>query len=396
MKREKEEAVRAYNKVKCYCKNVHIQRMLGKADDSLNSKSWTKTGHDIIKACKRGLSKPKKVHESAIRMKSGRLSQGPEEWLQAFEENLGRIFNAPRRVDRRMLGKLAPCCDRPSMEDIPTPRDIHIAVRRLKHSAGGIDGVQACMIKSLLRDNDLFFDYLVPMVEEFWETQRVPEGLEEEEVLCSTLFKKGDATDPGNYRSIMLIKITQKVVLTIIGVWLETMIESLDIEPQRGFRRERGCRDAIFAARLLLKKREEHQQETWAIFVGLVKAFDAVDRGFSWDVLLRFGCPESFVDRLRAIHKNVIIVMRKDGKEVRFRSEGGVRQGDILGPPLFLIFIAMACIVRALDKQTEDVSLLANSGKKIVLHGHRGLGESFSVNNSLCADDAADFATGRD
>ena len=54
MKREKEEAVRAYNKVKCYCKNVHIQRMLGKADDSLNSKSWTKTGHDIIKACKRG------------------------------------------------------------------------------------------------------------------------------------------------------------------------------------------------------------------------------------------------------------------------------------------------------------------------------------------------------
>ena len=48
-KREKEEAVRAYNKVKCYCKNVHVQRMLGQADDSLNSKSWTKTGHDIIK-----------------------------------------------------------------------------------------------------------------------------------------------------------------------------------------------------------------------------------------------------------------------------------------------------------------------------------------------------------
>ena len=72
------------------------------------------------------------------------------------------------------------------MEDIPTPRDIHIAVRRLKHSAGGIDGVQACMIKSLLRDNDLFFDYLVPMVEEFWETQRVPEGWEE--MLCSMLI----------------------------------------------------------------------------------------------------------------------------------------------------------------------------------------------------------------
>jgi hypothetical protein len=278
VQREKEDAVRAHNKIKCYCKNVHVQSMLGQADASLNSKSWTKTGHDIIKECKRGLSKPKKVHESAIRLQSGRLSQGPEEWLQAFKENLGEIFNAPRRVDRRMLGKLAPHCSRPSMEDLPTPRDIHIAVRRLKHSAGGVDGVQACMVKSLLRDNDLFYDYLVPMVEEFWETQRVPEGWEE--MLCSMLFKKGDASDPGNYRSIMLIKITQKVVLIIIGMRLETMIEDLDIESQCGFRCGRGCRDAIFAVRLLLKKRKEHQQETWAIFVDLVKAFDTVDRAF--------------------------------------------------------------------------------------------------------------------
>jgi hypothetical protein len=81
-------------------------------------------------------------------------------------------------------------------------------------------------------------------------------------------------------------------------------------------------------------------------------------------------------------------------KEVRFRSEGGVRQEGILG--LFLIFVAMVCIVRSLDKQTEDASLLTSASEKIVLHGDRGVGESFSVNNSLHADDAADFATGRD
>jgi hypothetical protein len=109
------------------------------------------------------------------------------------------------------------------------------------------------------------------MVEEFWEAQRVPERLEE--MLCSMLFKKGGASDPGNYRSIMLIKITQKVVLIIIGMRLEIMIEDLDIESQRGFWCGRGCRDAIFAVRLLLKKLKEHQQETWAMFFDLVKAF---------------------------------------------------------------------------------------------------------------------------
>ena len=124
-----------------------------------------------------------------------------------------------------------------------------------------------------------------------------------------------------------------------------------------------------------------------------------MDRDFLWDVLLRLGCPDAFVDRLRAIHKNVIIVLTKDGKEVRFRSEGGARQGDILCPPLFLIFMAMVCIVRASDKATPAVSLLTTTGEDIAPHGARGDerdGELFSIDNSLCADDAADFAIGRD
>ena len=113
------------------------------------------------------------------------------------------------------------------------------------------------------------------------------------------------------------------------------MIGSLDIESQCGFRRGRGCRDAVFAVRLLLKKRKEHQQGTWAMFVDLVKAFDTANRVFFWEVLLRFGCPDSFVDRLRVTHKNAIIVIKKDGKEDRFRSEEGVRQGEILDPSSF-------------------------------------------------------------
>jgi hypothetical protein len=202
-----------------------MQGMLGKADASLNSRSWTNTGHDIIRECKRGLSKPKKVNESATRFPGGRLSTGPEEWLQVFAENPGRIFNTKRPVDKRTLSKLPPCCARPSMDALPSPREIHVAVRRLKHSAGGIDGIQAFMAKSMLRDNDLFYDFLAPMVEEFWESHRVPAGWEE--MKCSMLFKKGDASDPGNYRSIMLIKISQKIVLIIIGSRLESLIEGL-------------------------------------------------------------------------------------------------------------------------------------------------------------------------
>ena len=71
------------------------------------------------------------------------------------------------------------------------------------------------------------------------------------------LFKKGDATKPGNYPSIMLIKVTQKLVLIIIGNRLEALVESLDVESQRGFRGGRGTRDAIFTMRLLLVYEKE-------------------------------------------------------------------------------------------------------------------------------------------
>jgi hypothetical protein len=243
------------------------------------------------------------------------------------------------------------------------------------------------MLKCLARDDQIFFDFIVEMVVGFWETQRLPAGWED--MLCTMLFKKGDATKPGNYRSIMLIKVTQKLVLIIIGNRLEALIESLDIESQCGFRGGRGTRDAIFTLRLLLRKRKEHQQESWAVFIDLVKAFDTVNRDFLWAVLLRFGCPESFVDRLRVLHKDVIVVLRKDGEEVRLRSEGGVRQGDILGPPLFLIFVAMVCMVREVEKTTPDVTLLTCPHERVILHGRKGEGEEFSVNNSYYADDAA-------
>ena len=206
-------------------------------------------------------------------------------------------------------------------------------------------------------------------------------------MLCTMLFKKGDASKPGNYRSIVLIKVTQKLILIIIGNRLGALIESLDVESQCGFRVGRGTRDAIFTVRLLLRKRKEHQQESWAVFIDLVKAFDTVNREFLWAVLLRFGCPEVFVDRLRALHK-VIVVLRKDGEEVRLRSEGGVRQGDILGPPLFLIFVAMVSVVREVEKTSPDVTMLTCPHERIILHGRRGQGEEFNVNGSYYADDA--------
>jgi len=48
---------------------------------------------------------------------------------------------------------------------------------------------------------------------------------------------------------------------------------------QTGFRPEGGAIDGLLAVMMGLKKRQEHDLETWGVYVDLVKAFGTVNRG---------------------------------------------------------------------------------------------------------------------
>ena len=83
----------------------------------------------------------------------------------------------------------------------------------------------------------------------------------------------------------MLLETAYKVLAIIIHTRLKPVVESLDHETQCGFRQGRGCMDAVFSVKMALKKRREHNLETWVLFLDLVKAFDRVPRSLLWQVL---------------------------------------------------------------------------------------------------------------
>ena len=79
----------------------------------------------------------------------------------------------------------------------------------------------------------------------------------------------------------MLLEVAYKIVALILHMRLTLICESidhLDHEMQCGFRGKRGCADAIFTLKQLIRKRREHGLETWVLFIDLVKAFDRVPR----------------------------------------------------------------------------------------------------------------------
>lgn len=92
----------------------------------------------------------------------------------------------------------------------------------------------------------------------------------------------------------------------------------------------------------------------------LSKAFDTVQRDLLWDILRRFGCPNKFVNILRQFHDGMNARMTIGGQEaVSFPVCTGVRQGRVLAPVLFNIFLI--CVTQLLHKEIED-----NSGVSVV------------------------------
>jgi len=137
----------------------------------------------------------------------------------------------------------------------------------------------------------------------------------------------------------MLLEVLCKVVANITKTRLTPIQEALEQEPQCGFRPGRGCTDASFSLRMAIKKRREHGLETWVLLLDLVKAFDRVPRTLLWQVMRRFGVHEKVVRLLEAMHSTVNVKFSVEEIEMVIESIIGVKQGDLLGPQLFIFHI---------------------------------------------------------
>ena len=225
------------------------------------------------------------------------------------------------------------------------------------------------------------------MVLRFWETGDVP--AEWETGLLAILPKKGDLSQTGNYRGIMMLELAYKIVANLLHARLEPIVEKLDHEAQCGFRRWRGCSDAIFTVRQLLSKRREHGLETWVLFIDLVKAFDRVPRELLWKVMLRYGVPPKLVELLIALHASVLVKFEIDGVLKTLLSIIGVKQGDLLGPILFLFFICAIMQTWRLEHSYDLCLLRSRDDFKMTGRPPATHGLEFAVSDSEFADDTA-------
>jgi hypothetical protein len=86
-----------------------------------------------------------------------------------------------------------------------------------------------------------------------------------------------------------------KYVSLIISSRLLKILKEHGIKEQLRCQSLHGCRDALFIVQLALQLRHKHMLPTWALFVNLVKTFDTIDRELIFQILFKFGIPESMI-----------------------------------------------------------------------------------------------------
>ena len=95
-----------------------------------------------------------------------------------------------------------------------------------------------------------------------------------------------------NYRTIVLISHTSKVMLKILQDRLQQYINHELPDVQAGFRKGRGTRDQIANICRIIEKAREFQKNIYFCFIDYAKAFDCVDHNKLWKILKEMGIPD--------------------------------------------------------------------------------------------------------
>lgn len=110
-------------------------------------------------------------------------------------------------------------------------------------------------------------------------------------VILKCLFKKGDSSNPSNWRGICLKDTAAPVLSSIFNTRLIKVLQKHGIETQYSAEPGRGCLDGLFVLWSTLETRRYHNKATWALFtIDLVKAYDStVNHDLLFALLDRYG-----------------------------------------------------------------------------------------------------------
>jgi len=260
------------------------------------------------------------------------------EQLRRWVDHYSTLYSNPVPFDDSVLDSIEQLPELTSLDSQPTLQEVERALKDMKSGkAPGSDGIPPELLKL---DVPVLREHLLDLLVSCWREGRVPQDLKDAKLV--TLFKnKGSRQVCDNYRAIALLSLVGKLFARVILMRLQVIADRVYPESQCGFRRHRSTIDMVFTLRLLQEKCIEQNKPFLAVFVDLTKAFDSVSREGLYLVLHKLGCPPKLLAIIKAFHDGMSARVDFDGDlSEAFTVKCGVKQGCVLAPTLFGIFIS--------------------------------------------------------
>ncbi|CAH2041149.1 unnamed protein product, partial [Iphiclides podalirius] len=273
---------------------------------------------------------------------------------------LGSLFASNSTLDDR--GKLPPTIPRCDAT-MPEVQFRQSAVRRALfsldiHKSSGPDGIPPIVLKTCAPElapvlTRLFrLSYTLGVFPKTWKA-----------ALVHPIPKKGNSSDPSNYRPIAITSLLSKIMETIINCQLLRYLEEHQLisDRQYGFRRGRSAGDLLVYLTHRWAEAVESKGEALAASLDVAKAFDRVWHKALLSKLPSYGLPGKLCNWITSFlaDRSIKVVVAGACSDPKFVN-AGVPQGCVLSPTLFLLHINDMLQISSVhcyaDDSTVDVS----------------------------------------
>ena len=279
------------------------------------------------------LTNTKQGRVMTIQDKSGKCLTEEQDIRNRWTEYCSDLYNYDTKGNPAVLN----CQFATDENDQPILREeVEAAVDSLKKGkAAGVDNIPAELVQA---GGEAMISALTRLCNKIWQTGVWPTPWTQS--LIITLPKKGNLQHCQNYRTISLISHPSKVLLKILLNRLKPQAEKIIAEEQAGFRAGRSTTEQIFNLRVLCEKYLQHQQDLYHVFIDFKKAFDRVWHAALWATMRKYNISANLVNLIQQLYeKSTSAVLFNGHAGEWFRTTVGVRQGCLLSPTLFNIFL---------------------------------------------------------
>ena len=270
---------------------------------------------------------------------SGSLVTAPEEKAEILQSQYTSVFSDPNDADPQACLACLPPPGSNHLSDFEfSADDIHTALGELDpYSASPDNDIPAkilCSCKSSL-------SYPLWLLwHSSFQNSVIPNELKLQ--FISPIFKKGNRTDPANYRPVSITSHIIKVFERVMRNQLVDFLESNDILPesQHGFRKTRSCLTQLLEHVDFVLKSLNDGNEVDVIYLDYSKAFDKVDHCILLAKMKHYGITGKMYGWIEAFLTDRLQSVVVDGNKSSFQAvKSGVPQGTVLGPIFFILYV---------------------------------------------------------